>query len=62
VPAHLTEDVVDTTSAGDSFNGGYLAALAEGKDPGEAAAFAARVAAAVIGHPGALIDRRTLGI
>lgn len=62
VPAHLTDNVVDTTSAGDSFNGAYLAELAAGKTPADAAAFAAKVAAAVIGHPGALIDRKTLGI
>ena len=42
--------------------GGYLARIAAGDNPGEAAAFAARVAAAVIGHPGALISRDVLDI
>lgn len=62
VPACRAENVVDTTSAGDSFNGGFLARLAAGQGPREAAEFAARVAAAVIGHPGALITRETLGL
>ena len=62
VPAHPAQEVVDTTSAGDSFNGGYLARFAAGDAPEAAARFAARVASAVIGHPGALIGRETLRI
>ncbi|MDH6267098.1 2-dehydro-3-deoxygluconokinase [Rhizobium sp. SG_E_25_P2] len=62
VPAASVETVVDTTSAGDSFNGGYLARLAVGDTPEEAARFAARVAAEVIRHRGALIPRQTLGL
>ncbi|NHT76356.1 sugar kinase [Rhizobiaceae bacterium CRRU44] len=49
------EAVVDTTSAGDSFNGAFLAKVLAGVAPAEAAAFAARVAAAVIAHHGALV-------
>ena len=39
VPAFKV-DAVDTTGAGDAFNGGLLAALAEGKDIWEAVRFA----------------------
>ena len=38
-------DAVDTTGAGDAFNGGLVAALAEGKDLWEAARFANGLAA-----------------
>lgn len=62
VPAHPPREVVDTTSAGDSFNGGYLMRLAAGDTPEAAARFASRLASAVIGHPGALITRETLGL
>ncbi|MDB5526703.1 MAG: 2-dehydro-3-deoxygluconate kinase [Rhizobium sp.] len=62
VPAFPPAGIVDTTSAGDSFNGGYLARIAAGDTPRDAAAFAARVASAVIGHAGALISRETLGV
>jgi 2-dehydro-3-deoxygluconokinase len=62
IPAFPPAAVVDTTAAGDSFNGGYLACLAAGDGPVEAAAFAARLASAVIGHPGALIGRAALGL
>jgi 2-dehydro-3-deoxygluconokinase len=49
--------VVDTTAAGDSFNGAYLAALMRGE--AEAACLAAghAMAAEVIGHPGAIVPR-----
>ncbi|AWM25913.1 2-dehydro-3-deoxygluconokinase [Sinorhizobium fredii USDA 205] len=60
VPAASVSHVVDTTSAGDSFNGSFLARLAAGDNPADAAAFAARVAAAVIGHHGALVEREKL--
>lgn len=52
--------VVDATGAGDSFNGAYLSARLRGVAPAEAAAQAHAVAARVIGHRGALIDRRLL--
>ena len=44
IPAYKV-DAVDTTGAGDAFNGGLLAALAEGKDLWEAADFANALAA-----------------
>jgi 2-dehydro-3-deoxygluconokinase len=56
VPATRQTEVVDTTGAGDSFNGAYLAARIDGADPAEAAAAAHRIAGIVIGHKGALVD------
>lgn len=44
IPAYKV-DAVDTTGAGDAFNGGLVAALAEGKDLWEAAKFANALAA-----------------
>ena len=46
---------VDTTAAGDSFAGGYLALRLAGAGEAEAAAFGNRLAARVIQHRGALI-------
>ena len=51
---------VDTTGAGDSFNGGYLAARLAGHAPVEAARRAHRVAAAVVQVRGALAPFETL--
>jgi 2-dehydro-3-deoxygluconokinase len=46
---------VDTTAAGDAFNGAYLCARLAGKPPDEAAALGNRLAGAVIQHRGAII-------
>lgn len=45
-------DAVDTTGAGDAFNGGLLTALSEGKDLWEAARFASALAALSVGKIG----------
>jgi 2-dehydro-3-deoxygluconokinase len=47
---------VDTTGAGDSFNGTYLAARLTGESPEAAARRAHAVAGKVIRHYGALVD------
>lgn len=60
VPSAEVETIVDTTSAGDSFNGAFLARLATGATPEDAARFAAAVAAAVIQHHGALVAKDKL--
>ena len=57
VPVPLVVTPVDTTAAGDSFNAGYLAGRAAGLDPAAAALRGHRLAAAVIGHRGAIVPR-----
>ena len=54
---HLPAPVAatDTTGAGDSFNAAYLAATDRGLAPDRAIAAAARLAAVVVSHPGAVI-------
>ena len=47
--------VVDTTSAGDSFNAGYLAARLKGQGASDAARAGHRLASVVIQHRGAII-------
>jgi len=49
--------VVDTTSAGDAFNGSYLSARLLGKSPEQAALFASKVSGCVIQHKGAIVDK-----
>ncbi|XOV78835.1 MAG: sugar kinase [Aestuariibacter sp.] len=49
--------VVDTTSAGDAFNGVYLGARLSGRGVAEAVHLAATAAGTVIQHPGAIAPR-----
>ncbi|MEW9805220.1 sugar kinase [Mesorhizobium marinum] len=60
VPAVHVAEPVDTTGAGDSFNGSYLAARLAGSPPVEAARTAHAVAAAVVQVRGALAPFETL--
>ena len=53
--------VIDATGAGDSFNGGYLAARLNGASPVEAARAGTVMAARVIAAHGAIIDLPELG-
>ncbi|MCB1464615.1 MAG: sugar kinase [Nitratireductor sp.] len=53
--------IVDTTGAGDSFNGGYLAARLDGADPLAAARAGHAIAGKVVGHRGALMPMDAVG-
>jgi len=57
VSVEPVKNVVDTTSAGDAFNGSYLSARLLGKSPEQAAMFAAKVSGRVIQHKGAIVDK-----
>lgn len=59
-PTERVPVVVDTTAAGDSFAGGYLARRLAGADAVEAASFGNRVAARVIQHRGAIIPSEVM--
>jgi ribokinase len=52
VPAFRAGPVVETTGAGDAFNGGFAVALAEGKDPVEAVRFGCACASISVTRPG----------
>lgn len=56
VPTVPVPRVVDTTAAGDSFAGAYLAARLAGATPVQAAAAGNRLAACVVQHRGAIIE------
>lgn len=58
-PPKLVEPL-DTTGAGDSFNGAYLAARLAGKSPGDSALFAHGIAGMVIRNYGALMPMERL--
>ncbi|MGX9857090.1 sugar kinase (plasmid) [Limimaricola variabilis] len=53
---------LDTTGAGDSFNAGLLAARLAGLSTKQAIAGAARLAAVVVTHPGAIIPRNVMPV
>ncbi|NNL72817.1 MAG: ribokinase, partial [Silicimonas sp.] len=52
VPAFDAGPVVETTGAGDAFNGGFAVALAEGLDPVDAVRFGSATAAISVTRPG----------
>ncbi len=52
VPAISAGAVVETTGAGDAFNGGFAVALSRGMDPVDAARFACAVAGISVTRPG----------
>lgn len=60
-PPKIT-DIVDTTSAGDSFNGAFLGAKSHGKTTPQAIVIAQKVAGRVIGRHGALVDISDLAL
>ena len=57
IPSTVVSNVVDTTSAGDSFNGAYLAARLQSLSPRKSALRAHRMAGAVIQYKGAIIPK-----
>ena len=54
-PVTPIDGVIDTTAAGDSFNGAYIAALLGGRSTADAIGIAQRCAGQVIRHKGALV-------
>ena len=52
IPAYRAGPVVETTGAGDAFNGGFAAALARGDDPVAAVRFGSATAGISVTRPG----------
>ncbi|MEP3275688.1 MAG: sugar kinase [Stappiaceae bacterium] len=59
-PTDLIGNPVDTTGAGDSFNGAFLASYAQGGDIASSVSAAQKCAATVICNPGALVPQEKL--
>lgn len=59
VPSVAVEKIIDTTGAGDSFNGSFLGHFAQTGDAEGSVSFATDVAAKTIQHYGALVETRT---
>lgn len=57
IPATLVTQVVDTTSAGDSFNAGFLNGYLQGRDLPTCCHQGHQLAGVVIGHKGAIIPK-----
>ena len=62
VPTFKVSRVVDTTGAGDSFAGGYLAARLQGLAPQAAAKCGNKLASIVIQHAGAIIPAEAMPV
>ncbi|QYU68902.1 sugar kinase [Leptolyngbya sp. 15MV] len=60
VPTETPRAARDTTGAGDAFNAAFLCALRQGANPVEAAFAGNRLAAEVVMHPGAIIQREAM--
>lgn len=56
----VTQPVVDTTAAGDSFSAAYIAARLAGVEPAEAARAGHRLGGVVVCYPGAIIPRSAM--
>ncbi len=56
VPAFRAGPVVETTGAGDAFNGAFAVALAEGREPGEAVRFGCAAAGLSVTRPGTALS------
>jgi 2-dehydro-3-deoxygluconokinase len=59
-PQAITQPVVDTTAAGDSFSAAYIAARLAGAEPVEAAGAGHRLGGVVVCYPGAIIPRSAM--
>lgn len=57
IPTNPVDNVVDTTSAGDSFNAGFLCGVANGLPYTECCQLGNQLAGVVIQHPGAIIPK-----
>ena len=60
IPAFIAGPVVETTGAGDAFNGGFAAAIARGAEPAEAARFGCAVAGISVTRAGTAPSMPTL--